>query len=151
MIEENDHLIEVLKAIIQKSDADAQHLSKEVLLHNEDVATWTGDMKAALKVREIERADYEATHKDYTESLDALQRAITFLRKQNYNRKQKESLLSILKNVPEEAKGTINAFLATAEADEDEDSPEAYGYEFQSAGVMEMLEKLQDKFSDERT
>merc|ERR1719401_613621 len=30
-------------------------------------------------------------------------------------------------------------------------APEAYGYEFQSHGVVEMLEKLHDKFVDERT
>jgi len=30
-------------------------------------------------------------------------------------------------------------------------APEAYGYEFQSTGVIDMLAKLLDKFIDERT
>merc|ERR1712087_959713 len=54
--------------------------------------------------------------------------------------------------VPEEAKRAIDAFL---EQDPQEglavSAPEAYGYEFQSHGIIEMLEKLLDKFIAERT
>merc|ERR1712226_1432880 len=50
------------------------------------------------------------------------------------------------------AKKTIDAFLAQ-EPDEGlaVSAPEAYGYEFQSHGIIEMLEKLLDKFIAERT
>merc|ERR1719305_1328193 len=34
------------------------------------------EQKTATKVREIENTDYIATHKDYSESIDALERAI---------------------------------------------------------------------------
>jgi len=44
-------------------------------------SVWNGDKKAATKVRGIEKADYDATHKDYSESVDALQRAIAVLKK----------------------------------------------------------------------
>ena len=43
-------------------------------------------MKAATKVREMEKADYDAMHKDYSESVDALNRAIAVLKKQAYDR-----------------------------------------------------------------
>merc|ERR1719291_823288 len=60
--------------------------------------------------------------------------------------------LKQLSLVPEEAKKTIDAFLAQ---DPQEglavSAPEAYGYEFQSHGVIEMLEKLLDKFIAQRT
>merc|ERR1719316_548721 len=115
-------------------------------------------MKAATKVRQIEKTDYDATHKDYSESVDALQRAIAVLKKQAFDRKQKSSLVQVaaLKNldlIPEHAKKIINAFLSTEEdaLDSDEAAPEANAYEFQSHGVIEMLEKLLDKFIDERT
>merc|ERR1711972_968774 len=53
---------------------------------------------------------------------------------------------------PADAKRTIDAFL---EEEPQEglavSAPEAYGYEFQSHGVIEMLEKLLDKFIDQRT
>merc|ERR1719482_2195936 len=85
-IEEANEMIEILKADIQKYEADAEQLAKEIAEHEEDIAVWTGDIKAATKVREIEKADYDATHKDYTESIDALQRAIAVLKKQAYDR-----------------------------------------------------------------
>merc|ERR1711953_694257 len=103
-----------------------------------------------------EKADYDKMHQDYSESIDALERAIAVLKKQAFTRKQASfaqiSALAKLTIIPEDAKKTINAFL---QQDPDEglavSAPEAAGYEFQSQGVIEMLEKLLDKFIDERT
>merc|ERR1719439_551072 len=58
--------------------------------------------------------------------------------------------------IPASAKKTINVFLQQGGADADVEelavsAPEANAYEFQSRGVVEMLEKLLDKFMDERT
>merc|ERR1719499_2481598 len=114
-------------------------------------------MKAATKVREMEKGDYDKLHKDYSESVDALQRAIVVLKKQAHNRKQAEALVQVsalkeMSLIPPEAKKTIDAFL---QAPDDEglavSAPEAAGYEFQSHGIIEMLEKLLDKFIDKRT
>merc|ERR1719408_1043767 len=55
--------------------------------------------------------------------------------------------------IPAHAKRIIAAFLGTDEnvkGFEDFRAPEASGYEFQSGGVVEMLEKLLTKFEDER-
>merc|ERR1719313_1482200 len=87
-IEEANQMIEVLKADIQKYAADAEALGKEIAQHEEDIAVWNGDMKAATKVRDIEKADYDETHKDYSESVDALERAIAVLKKQAHDRSQ---------------------------------------------------------------
>merc|ERR1719350_1888772 len=96
-------------------------------------------------------------HADYSESIDALERAIAVLKKQAYTRKQAKSFAQVsavakLSLIPEEAKNTINAFL---QQDPDEglavSAPEAAGYEYQSQGVIEMMEKLLDKFIEERT
>merc|ERR1719163_53409 len=73
-IAEAEEKIEVLNADIEKYTADAAQLSKEIAAHEEDISVWTGDIKAATKVREIEKADYDTTHKDYSESVDALER-----------------------------------------------------------------------------
>merc|ERR1719231_1176258 len=159
-IEEAEEMIEILKADIQKYAADAEQLAKEIAEHEEDIAVWTGDIKAATKVREIEKTDYDATHKDYSESVDALQRAIAVLKKQAYDRAQKSSLAQVaalkdLSLIPDNAKKAIDAFLQQTEEPADEglavSAPEANAYEFQSHGVIEMLEKLLDKFIDERT
>merc|ERR1719498_949987 len=94
-IEEANERIEVLKADIQKFTADAALLTKEIAGLDEDISVWNGDKKAATSVREIEKADYTATHTDYSESVDALQRAIAVLKKQAYDRKQASSLAQI--------------------------------------------------------
>jgi len=94
-IEEANEKIDVLKADIEKYTVDAARLGKEIAAHEEDISVWTGDVKAATKVREIEKTDYDATHKDYSESVDALERAIAVLKKQAYDRKQASSLLEV--------------------------------------------------------
>merc|ERR1719460_2944072 len=81
-IAEAEEEIEMLKADIQKYEADAAALAKEIAAHDEDISVWQGDIKAGTKVREIENTDYVATHKDYSESIDALERAIAVLKKQ---------------------------------------------------------------------
>merc|ERR1711968_430038 len=79
-IKEANEMIEMLQADIEKYEADAAQLAKEIAQHDEDISTWEGDFKAATKVREIENTDYVATHKDYTESIDALDEGIATLK-----------------------------------------------------------------------
>jgi len=152
-IKEADERIDVLKADIQSYTAKAAKLTKEIAGLDEDISVWTGDIKAATAVREIEKRDYDALHKDYSESVDALERAIAVLKKQTGDKKQASLLqvssLTKLSLIPEEAKKAIDAFVQ--EDAEDLAAPEANAYEFQSNGVVEMLSKLLDKFIDERT
>jgi len=130
-------------------------LAKEIAKHDEDISTWEGDFKAATKVREIENADYIATHKDYTESIDALDEGIQTLKAQAHDVKQAAAALTQVSSssiVPAESKRIIDAFLAQ---DPDENlavaAPEANAYEFQAQGIVDMLTKLGGKFEDERT
>jgi len=156
-ISEANEKIDVLNADIEKYTATAAKLTKEIAVHDADIAAWTGDQKAATKVRHIEKTDYDTLHTDYSESIDALGRAIAVLKTRDQDVKQAASFaqVSALKSlslIPASAKSTIDAFLQ-AEPDEGlaVSAPEAYGYEFQSQGVIDMLEKLNDKFIEERT
>merc|ERR1711943_184165 len=100
------------KADIQKYTADAARLTKEIAELDEDISIWNGDIKAATNVREIEKTDYDATHKNYSESVDALERAIAVLKKQAHDRKQAALLqLKTLNLIPAEAKKAIDVFL----------------------------------------
>jgi len=163
-IDEANERIDGLKADIQKYTAGAAKLTKEIAGLDEDVAIWNGDIKAATRVRNIEKDDYNKMHKDYSESIDALERAIAVLKKQTGDRKQasfyqsdSESFVQVaslksLTLIPEKTKRMIAAFLS----EENDDSlavsaPEANAYEFQSSGVVEMLSKLLDKFIEEQT
>jgi len=156
-IAEANEQIDTLKADIQSYTAKAALLTKEIAGLDEDISIWEGDIKAATNVREIEKNDYDVLHKDYSESVDALGRAIAVLKKQTGDKKQASfvqvAALKELTLIPAEAKKTIDAFLQDAEPTEGlaVSAPEANAYEFQSSGVVEMLEKLNDKFIDERT
>merc|ERR1719270_323286 len=134
-IKEAAETIEVLEADIAKYTADAARLTKEIAAHDADIAAWTGDKKAATKVRRIERADYEALHTDYSESVDALQRAIVVLKKQSHDRAQASFVqvdaLKSLTLIPADAKKTIELFLQNSADPLDVSAPEAHGYEFQ--------------------
>jgi len=153
-IKEAAQRIEVLKADISKYISDAAQLTKEIAGHDADLAAWTGDKKAATKVRQIEKADYDALHQDYSESVDALQRAIQVLSKQAHDRPQAQAALAQVKSmslIPASAKKAMDMFLQDSEDPLDVAAPEAAGYDFQSHGIIEMLNKLLDKFIEERT
>merc|ERR1719454_1941718 len=97
--------MEKLAADIQKYNADAARLNREVAEHDGNIATFEGDKSSATKVREVERADYDATHKDYSESVDALGRAIMVLKQQNFDRKQAAAMLAQIDAIiPKESK-----------------------------------------------
>jgi len=179
-IDEADEKLAMLKADIQKYTVHAARLTKEIAGIDEDVSTWTGDIKAATAVREIEEADHHEAHKDYTESIEALEGAIHVLERQAHDRKQADSrrkqlaqfqmadhpadtadqqsdsfaqisALKHLRLIPQEAKNFADAFLQATSGGLSFEAPEANAYDFQSSGVIEMLSKLLDKFVAERT
>jgi len=154
-INDANEKIEQLEADIAKCGADIARLEKEIEALDGDIAAWQADKAAAIKNREQEHNDYVDTHNDYGESIDALRRAIAVLKAQDYNRAQAplRSLIQ-LRMVPEHAKRVITSFLAQDPNTNglgglSYSAPEAYGYEFQSGGIIEMLEKLLTKFLDE--
>merc|ERR1719316_2479295 len=142
---------------ISKANALMEELAKQISELDAQIAGFKADEKAATEVRDKEKEDYKKTHLDYSESVDALQRAIGILKKQQFDRAQ-ASLLQVTKmdRVPAAVKRSIYSFLATDNeviqpAGLSVSAPEANAYEFQSGGIVEMLEKLLDKFRDERS
>merc|ERR1719503_387416 len=53
-IKENNAKMEQLSAAIQKAEADAATLAKEIAQLDEDISVWEGDKKAASEVRTLE-------------------------------------------------------------------------------------------------
>merc|ERR1719456_966925 len=146
--------IEQLSADIMKAQADQKKLGDEIKQHDADIAAWESDKAKAQDERAAEKADYDTLHKDYSESIDALGRAIQVLSKQSKDTAQGFLFLqkvAQLNRVPASAKRTILAFLATSDEQDplSVSAPQANAYEFQSGGVVSMLEKLEDKFKKE--
>jgi len=168
-IKEANEMIDVLKAHIEKFEADAAKLTAEIAVHDADISTWEGDHKAAGKVRTVENEDYEVTHKDYTDALDTIAEALATLKKQAKDTPhaavlmQKASaaaLMQITRATPlnvvsgESKKLLRDIFLQQEDAENDmveEGSPEASAYEFQGQAIIDMVSKLEFKFMDERT
>merc|ERR1719502_1020670 len=132
-IKEGNEKINMLSADIEEYTAEAEKLGKEIAQHDEDISTWEGDSKASTKVRQIENTGYLAVHKDYTESIQALEEAVATMKKQAHDVKQSSAALLQLRDrmsspVFQDEKRSITAFLA--EDSEVNDAPQANAYEF---------------------
>lgn len=141
-----------LVADIGKAEADAVALGNEIAELDQSIQGWTKDEENATAIRDKDNADYKVAHKDYSESVDALERAIATLKSRAADIPQ--ALISLQSTVvhnahfPSEARRTIGSLIQTS-SDSSLQAPEANAYEFQSAGVVNMLKKLKDKFLTE--
>jgi len=141
-----------LEADITKSEADADKLGEEIAGLSQDINGWTSESEKSAAVRKAENKEYAATHLDYSESVDALERAVHVLKKRA--RDVPQSLVQVkrvaeLKRLPAQARNVLASFLQSATSAE-AGAPEANAYEFQSTSVVDMLEKLRIRFQDER-
>lgn len=144
--------IESMQADADKVTANIEKLLSEISGHQKEVEALALEQDNITQVRSKESADYKIAKKDYVESIDALARAVTTLKKQAYDRKQAAAgddsalleMPSELEGVSgrhsKEVKEAISSFLQSSK------KPEVAGYEFQSEGVVTMLSDLQDKF-----
>jgi uncharacterized protein YoxC len=156
-ITEGEEQMEMLSATIQKADARIRALTDRVHELEEDVGRWQKDKKSASTVRQNENADYTSTAQDYSESIDALTEAIAVLKKQSASLPQADLIQTVAKVhslhlVPIATKKALAAFLQQAQPEElSYEAPEAHAYDFQSGGVIEMLEKLKVEFRGKKT
>jgi len=167
--------IEQLTAAIEKAEADASVLGKEVTQHEADVVGWKAELKKATEERAKEKAAFTEAHKEYTASIDSVERALAHLEKnlpgaasfaqtsrsvfallqqnsRNMPLKARKVLMSFLQiHDPETAKRAREALLQeAAEEGVDVAPPEVATYESSSGGIVEMIEQLGSKFEDER-
>jgi len=143
--------IERLEATIMKNDVAAKELSDKVKAIDEDIAMWSQDKDAATEVREKEHADYMETNTDYTESIDALGKAIVALSKSQGSIPQAMMLLQQIASehrVPDSAQDLMQTLLA--DDAEQPTNPPVAAYESQSGGIVKIMEDLQAKFEEER-
>merc|ERR1719367_2418031 len=80
--------IEMLNADIQQAKVDIERLFGEIVTLDKDIQDWTLDHKSSADVRAKEAADFRATQIDYSESIDAIGRAIAVLKDKTADTKQ---------------------------------------------------------------
>jgi len=174
-IEEATDQIESLEADIERYSTDAAKLSGEINAHASTIQEKKDDIAKNTEVRKAEEEDYAEAHKDLSESVDAMGRAIGVLKKQDYDRAQAN------KSQPVDPDAGFNAFkknessflqlghlykassrLKLTEADWEQAAkalelaqqmptkPKVDAYEFQAGGIIDMLTGLEEKFVEEK-
>jgi len=71
--------------------ANAEKWGEELATYDKVILKWTGVKKKAARIRKTEKATYEKTHKDYSESIDAINRAIFVLKVQSKSLPQSDT------------------------------------------------------------
>jgi len=143
--------IEQLNADILKAQADQAKLTDEIAVLTENIDGWEKDKANLTEIREAQKEDLEELHRDLVDSIEATARAVETLKSQLPSGFLFLQKVASLKRIPVKAKRTIMAFLSSNDREDplSVTAPEAAVYEFQSGGVVEMIEKLEDKFKGE--
>jgi hypothetical protein len=142
--------MEELEAVIQKETTDAAVLAEEIKELEAKIAKAEAELASATSVRGKEKADYDAQHKDLSESISACDRAISVLKSRGADVPQSLAQVQASRFIPAEAKAVIKSFISLS-TEEMSAAPEANAYEFQSGGVVSLLEKLRKDFRAQLT
>jgi hypothetical protein len=169
--------IEQLGAAIAKAEADATILGKEVTAHEADVVGWKAEIKKAAAERKKSKAAFTEAHKEYTDSIDSVERALAHLEKKlpgAASFAQTTSVFALLQKssskMPLKTRKSLMSFLQFSSPDEARKAllqeaaeegieigngdgvapPEAAVYENSAGNIIEMIEELGSKFEDER-
>eukprot|EP00440_Ansanella_granifera_P007445 gb/GFBE01008060.1/.p1 GENE.gb/GFBE01008060.1/~~gb/GFBE01008060.1/.p1 ORF type:complete len:676 (+),score=239.55 gb/GFBE01008060.1/:1-2028(+) len=142
-IDEGEDKKEQLQSAVEKAESDLVDLQNDIDRENNKIAEYEEKLKAASDERSKELQEYETSNKDLTESLTALDNAISVLKEQADKKVVGDSLLQVQSQglIPVDQKMVITDFL---QAPGDRNA-----YEGESGGVVEMLAKLKAEFSQQ--
>merc|ERR1719473_569216 len=149
--------IDGLTADIAKNSEDIMVLEKEIAQHEADISAWTTEKEQATYEREKEHDDFVKEHTEYTESIDAVERAEENIKAgaTDVALVQQASNLVSLAKVPDHAKKVLLSFLQGHHNRLETDlmemgAPEAKKFESQSGGILQMVEEMGEKMEDKR-
>jgi predicted nucleic acid-binding Zn-ribbon protein len=138
--------IEALTTEIAELGEDIRSLGEAIAKLESDVEKYQATLKEKTAQREKDHKEFLADQKDFSESVDAVDRALETLESENYDRPASAAALLQLsdkKRMPAQVRSIISAFIGMSD---DAGSPEANAYENQSGGIIDMLKKLRDDF-----
>mmetsp|Transcript_106058 Transcript_106058/g.165572 ORF Transcript_106058/g.165572 Transcript_106058/m.165572 type:complete len:655 (+) Transcript_106058:66-2030(+) len=142
--------IEKYSAAAAKADSDVAQLSDSIAKLESELASTEAEKKEATDMRNEQHAEYVTMSTDYSESVDALERAIQTLEAKNYNVPEAEAFLQKMAVGKPGMRRVLAAFLqATEKQEPTSGGPAVSAYEFQSGGIVQLLEKLLVKFKKE--
>jgi chromosome segregation ATPase len=142
--------IEKYLAAAAKADSDVSKLRAEIKKLEGELAATEGEKKEATDIRNSQHAEYVKISTDYSESVDALERAIQTMESKNYDVPQAEAFLQRMAVAKPGMRRVLAAFIQETQNQETtRGGPAVAAYEFQSGGIVELLEKFLKKFKGE--
>merc|ERR1719162_711173 len=139
---------EKLLAAIAEADSSVKKLGDQIKELDGEISTAEQEKQAATELRAKQHAEYVEISTDYSESVDALARAIQTMESKNYDVPQAMALMQSMAAAKPAMRRVLTAFLQEKEA-RAQGGPEVAAYEFQSGGIIALLEKFSKKFKDE--
>jgi len=153
-IAKSEMTMESLSTDIDSLESSISTLSDAIAGLNQKVTDDDAALKAASGQRDTDNDVNTAMIADLSESVDALERAIAVLKAKMADKKQADAALLQLTSsdaFPDQVKRTVTAFVQMRSGMLDGEPGVANAYEFQSGGVVAMLEKLYDDFLSKKT
>merc|ERR1719271_1334211 len=142
--------IEKYTAAATKADADVAKLTDVLAKANADLQATENEKSDAIEVRNGQHAEYVKISTDYSESVDALERAIQTMESRNYNVPEAQAFLQKQAVAKPGMRRVLAAFLQETQKQESaRGGPSVNAYEFQSGGIIQLLEKFLTKFKGE--
>jgi hypothetical protein len=139
--------IEAYTAAATKADSDVAQLTNAIAKLNAELQETENEKAEATKIRNEQNAEYLSISTDYSESVDALQRAIQVMQSRNYNVPEAEAFLQKFAVEKPGIRRVLAAFIQ--ETQKGSGAPSVNAYEFQSDSIVALLEKFLKKFSSE--
>merc|ERR1719454_2441327 len=141
--------IEKYLAAAAKADSDVAELGKAIDKLEGELGTTEGEKAEATEIRNGQHAEYVKISTDYSESVDALERAIQTMQSRNYDVPEASAFLQKAAAEKPGLRRVLAAFLQETQQEVTRGGPAVVAYEFQSGGIVELLEKFLKKFQGE--
>jgi len=152
------------KATIESSTSNIASLNAKIEELANALTVDGSDLKAATGIRATESADFSATEKDLSETIDTLERAVLILEKEmkkggaamvqmqkvGGNLVQALTVMVDASMIDSQDAAKLTALVQSSNSEDDEDmgSPAASVYKGHSGGIIDTLENLLDKAKD---
>lgn len=140
--------IEKLLAAAGKADNDVNKLRSSITELENEESTAQKEKSDATALRNKEHAEYVTLSTDYSESVDALKRAIQTMESKNYDVGQAMALMQRESATKPGMRRVLAAFIEET-SETAKGGPAVAAYEFQSGGIVQLLNKFLGKFEKE--
>jgi hypothetical protein len=142
--------IEKFLAAAAKADSDVAGLRQAIDKKEGELGTTEGEKAEATAIRKDQHAEYVKISTDYSESVDALERAIQTMQATSASVPEATMLLQKMAVEKPGVRRVLAAFIQeTQQQEATRGGPAVAAYEFQSGGIVSLLEKFLKKFQGE--